>query len=137
MSTTGKPSGPCPGLDNAFLDRRDVVAWDRAANDAVGKRETRPARQRLDLDRDAGELSVTAALALEAGMLLRRPADRLLVGHRRRVPDNRQIVPVAQPVDRDLQMYVALAPKYHLAQLGRSAKLQCRVFSRSGGPIDP
>src|SRR6266851_1672725 len=40
------------------------------------------------------------------------------LGHRGVVADDREVVAVAQPVDRDLQVHVALAPQHHLAQLG-------------------
>ena len=49
-------------------------------------------------------------------------ADRLLVGHRGALADDRQVVAVAQPVERDLQMDVALAPQHHLARCRRSAR---------------
>src|SRR5499427_9647699 len=67
-------------LNDPFLDGRDIVARDRAADDAVGKSETGAAGHRLDFDRNIGELAVSAALALEAGMLLAAASDRLLIG---------------------------------------------------------
>src|SRR5690349_15616544 len=86
------------GFDDALLDRRDVVARDRAADDAVLEREPGTARQRADLDRAVGKLTMTATLPLEARVLCCAFADRLLVGHRRMVSDDRQILPVAQSV---------------------------------------
>src|SRR3954452_964672 len=87
-------------LDDALLDRRDVVARDRTADDLVGKDKAGAARHRLDLYRAVGELAVTAALPFEAGMLLGAAADGFLVGYRRRLADDREVVAVLQPVDR-------------------------------------
>src|SRR5215472_16659397 len=64
-------------LNDPFLDGRDIVARDRAAD---GKSETGAAGHRLDFDRNIGELAVSAALALEAGILLAAASDRLLIG---------------------------------------------------------
>ncbi len=65
-----------------------------------------------------------AALPLETGVLLGAAADGFLVGHRRRLADDGKVVAVAQPVDRDVHMHVALAPKHHLAHLGVLLELQ-------------
>ena len=115
-------------LDDAFLDSRDVVARDGPADDAVLEHKAGTARQRLHLDRAIGKLPVPAALALEARMLVGAALDRLAVWHRRGLPDHDQVLAVAQPVERDLQMHIALAPQHHLAQFGVLLELERRVF---------
>src|SRR5439155_16612469 len=62
----------------------------------------------LHLDRAIGKLPVPAALALEARMLVGAALDRLAVWHRRGLPDHDQVLAVAEPVERDLQMHIAL-----------------------------
>src|SRR5260370_16429794 len=104
-------------FQEAFADGRDVVLRDGAADHGVGEGEPAAARQRLDLDLDIGELAVTAALALEAGMLLAAPLDRLLVGHLRAPSEHGEVVFRAHAVERDLQMDVALPPHHHLARV--------------------
>src|SRR5207248_9841088 len=82
----------------AFLDRREVVARDGPADDAVLEDKAGAARQRLHLDRAIGKLPVAAALALEARMLVGAALDRLAVWHRRGLPDHGQVLAIAQPV---------------------------------------
>src|SRR6516165_8882264 len=94
-------------FDHPFLYCRDVIARDRPADHAVGERKAGTARQRLDLDRDVGELPMPAALPLEAGMLLGAVPDRFLVRRRRWPAVNREVVAVVQPQDADLQMDIA------------------------------
>src|SRR6185312_2154155 len=115
-------------LLDPFLDRRDEVARDRAADDAVLEDKARTSLQRLHVDDDVGELAVPARLPLEARMRLGRALDRLLVRHRRRVADDREVVAVAQAVHCDLHMHVALAPQHHLAGVLVLLELQRRIL---------
>ena len=81
------------------------------------------ARQRLDLDLDVGELAVAAGLPLEARMLRgaargSSPCRAPAAG----APTTREIVLRAQPVERDLEMDVALAPQHHLLRSRHCAR---------------
>src|SRR5215472_17432255 len=111
-------------LDHAFLDCGDIITRDRAADDSVDIGETRAARQRFHLERDVGELAMAPTLTLEAGMLLSAAPDRLLVVHRSAASIDRQVVAIAQAVDGDLQMNVALAPQHHFLRVGVLLELE-------------
>ena len=71
---------------------------------------------------------MAAALALEAGMLLGAAPDRLLVGNRGAPAVDREVVAIAQPVDRDLQMNVALTPQHHFLRVGILLELEGGVL---------
>ena len=62
-----------------FLDRRDELPRDRAAEDVVDELEVAAARQRLDLDLAVAELAVAAGLLLVPAVRLGRRRDRLAV----------------------------------------------------------
>ena len=68
-----------------FLDRRDELARDRAAEDVVDELEVAAARQRLELDLAVAELAVAAGLLLVAAVRLGRRRDRLAVGDARQL----------------------------------------------------
>ena len=53
-------------VDDALLDRRDVIARHHAAGDLLLELEAGAARQRLDLEHHVAELAVTAGLLLVA-----------------------------------------------------------------------
>ena len=53
-------------VDDALLDRRDVIARHHAAGDLVLELEAGAARQRLDVEHDVAELAVAAGLLLVA-----------------------------------------------------------------------
>ena len=70
-------------IDDAFLDRRNVIARHYAAGDLVLELESGAARQRLDLEHHVAELAVAAGLLLVAAALLDRLLDRLPVADAR------------------------------------------------------
>src|SRR3984893_1874148 len=119
---------PRQRLDTPSLDRWDVVARDRPANDAIGKGEAGTSRQRLHLDRNVGKLTVATALPLEPRVLLRPAADRLFVGDSGGSAGDGQIVAIAQSVHRNLQMDVALSPQHHFLSIGVLLQLEGRVL---------
>src|SRR5262249_55126959 len=86
------------------------------------------ARQRFHLDLDVCELAVPTALPLEGRVLRRGPADGLAVADLRAVSLRGQAVLRAQPVERDLQVDVALAPEHELVAVLAVLKLEGRVL---------
>ena len=93
---------------DAVFDRRNEVARDRAALGAVHELEAAALGQRLDAQLDHAELSVTAALADETALGLRRAlADGLAVGDLRLADVGVDFELAQQPVDDDLQMQLA------------------------------
>src|SRR5487761_575671 len=86
------------------------------------------ARPRLDLDLDVGELAVAAALPLETRMQRRAFANGFAIGDLRPARLHREVEFVPQPVERDLQMDVALSAQHQLLQLGTRLERQCRIL---------
>ncbi len=82
-------------LDDALLDRRDEAVGDHAALDRVDELEAAAGRQRLDLDVAVAELPAPAGLLLVAAVRLGPGADRLLVGHARRLQVDLDAEPLA------------------------------------------
>ena len=84
MSCSAKPAiaPSVEHLAHAFLDRRDELAGDRAADDVVDELEARAARQRLDAQVHLAELAGAAGLLLVAVVAFGRTRDRLAVRHR-------------------------------------------------------
>src|SRR5215471_18191958 len=98
------------GIDDAFLDRRDVVARHHTAGDLVLEYETGIARQRLDVEHDIAELTVPAGLLLVPAALLDRLFDGFSVSDGRPAALDRDAEALGQPLGRNTQMHFALAP---------------------------
>ena len=116
-------------VDDALLDRRDVVARHHAAGDLVLELEAGAARQRLDLEHDVAELAVAAGLLLVAAALRDRLADGLAIADRSagRV-DDRHREAIGEPLGGDAQMHLALAPDHHLVGFGIVHDGERRIF---------
>ena len=70
-------------VDDAFLDRGDVVARHHAAGDFLLEREARAARHRFDVEHDVAVLAVPAGLLLVPAALDDALADGLAVADAR------------------------------------------------------
>ena len=99
-------------VDHALFHRADIVARHRAADHLFVKLETGAARHRLDFQHDVAELAVAAGLLLVAAALGDRLADGLLVTDRGRMRFDVDAEAVAQPLQRDAQMHLALPPQH-------------------------
>ena len=62
-------------VDDALLDRRNVISRHHTAGDLILELETRAARQRLDVEHHVAELAMTAGLLLVSAALRHRLAD--------------------------------------------------------------
>ena len=105
-------------VDDAFLDRRDIIARHHAAGDFVLEGKARAARHRLDVEHDVAVLAVTAGLFLVPAALHDAFADGLAIADARRAPLDGDAVAVAQALGGDAQMHLALAPQHHFVGLG-------------------
>src|ERR1700730_4073275 len=105
-------------VDDAFLDRWNVVARHHAAGDLVLEYEAGIAWQRFNIEDDIAELAVPAGLLLVPAALLDRLSDRFPVADSRPAPFDRDAEALGQPLGRDPQMHLALAPHHHLVSLG-------------------
>ena len=104
------------GVDDALLDRRDVIARHHAARDLLIERKSGAARQRLDVEHHIAELAVTAGLFLVAPALDDRLPDGLAVTDARRAAVNGDAEAVRQPFGGDAQVHLALAPHHDLVR---------------------
>ena len=104
-------------VDDALLDRRDIVARHHAAGDLFLEGEARAARHRLDVEHDIAVLAVAARLLLVPAALDDAFADGLAVADARLTPLDGDAVAVAQPFGGDAQMHLALTPQHHLVRL--------------------
>src|SRR5581483_8701357 len=84
----------------------------RAADDLLVKLEAAAARQRSDVEHDIAELAVAAGLFLVPAALGDRLADSFLITDRRRMRLDVDAEAVAQPLERDAQMHLALSPQH-------------------------
>ena len=105
-------------VDDAFLDRWDVIARHHAAGDLVLEGKARAARHRLDVEHDVAVLAVAAGLFLVAAALHDAFADGLAVADARRAPLDGDAEAIAQPLGGDAQMHLALAPQHDFVGLG-------------------
>ena len=114
----GKAERPAQqAVDHALFHRADIVARHRAADDLFVKLEAAAARQRLDLQHHVAELAVAAGLLLVPAALGDRFADGLLIADRRRLRFDVDAEAVAQPLQRDPQMHLALPPQHDVVGL--------------------
>src|SRR6266700_1857399 len=88
----------------------------------------RAARQRPHFDFDVRELAVPAALALEARVLRYGPADSLAISDLGMLGDGGQAVFGSHPVERNLQVDIALAPQHELVTVLAVTQLERRVL---------
>ena len=94
-------------LFHALLDRRDEPGRDHAALDRVDELEWAGGiiwLERLDLDVAVAELAAAAGLLLVAAVRLGRAADRLLVGHPRRLERHLGAEPLLEALDDHLDV---------------------------------
>ena len=94
-------------LHDAFLDRRNVVLGNRAAEDFVDELEFAAARQRLHLDPAIAELAVTAGLLLVPALHVGAAANGFAIGNLGRLQDYLSVVALLQLGDDDFDMLLA------------------------------
>ena len=115
-------------VDDAFLDRRDVVARHHAAGDLVLEGEARAARHRLDVEHDVAVLAVAAGLLLVPAALDDAFADGLAVADGRLPPLDGDAEAVGEPFGGDAQVHLALPPQHDFVGLGIVHDGDRRVF---------
>ena len=114
----GKAERPAQqSIDHALFHRADIISRHRAADDLFLKLEAAAARHRLDLQHHIAELAVTAGLFLVPAALGDRFADRLLISDRRRLRFDVDAEALAQALQRDPQMHLALSPQHDVVGL--------------------
>src|SRR4029077_10410995 len=84
----------------------------RAADHLFAELEALATRQRLDLQHNVAELAVAAGLLLVPAALADLLANGLLIADRRRMRFDVDAETVAQALQRDPQMHLALPPQY-------------------------
>src|SRR5262249_1465858 len=88
-------------IEDAFLDRWDVVARHHATGDLVLEYETGIARQRLDVEHHVAELTVSAGLLLVPAALLDRLSDGFAISDCRPAALDRDAKPLGPPLCGD------------------------------------
>ena len=83
-------------LDDALLNRRNKLPWNRAAEHFVGELETTAARRRLHPDLAVAELAVSATLLFVASMSFGAATNALAIRHLRRFQCHLGVVPLLQ-----------------------------------------
>src|SRR5439155_21172633 len=104
-------------LLDALVDGRPETLRDHAADDLVHELVAGAFRKRLDHDLAVAELAATAGLLLVAVPGARLLADRLEIGDARLVQVDVHAEASTQPLDRDLDVYLAHPRKQLLAGL--------------------
>ena len=117
-------------LPHAFLDGRDELARDHAADHVVDELEARAALERLDAQVHLAELAGAAGLLLVAAMAFGRSRDRLAVRHARRARLDRDAVAIGDPLQHDPQVQVAEAVQHGLVLRRVVLDAHARVFGR-------
>src|SRR6185295_14188747 len=92
-------------VDYALLDRADIVARYRTADDLFVKFKPHAARHRLDLQHNVAELAVAAGLLLVPAALGDRFADRLQIADRGRLRLDVDAEAILEALERDAQMH--------------------------------
>src|SRR6185503_10316733 len=110
----------------ALLDRGDEALRDHAALDGVDELEV-TALERLDLDVAVAELAAPAGLLLVPAVRLGALADRLLVGHPRRLEDDLGAEPRAHSLDDHLDVDLRQPGNDLLAGLRVAVQIDRRV----------
>ena len=88
-------------VDDAFLDRGNVISRHHPAGDPLLKGKSGSARQRLDVEHNVAVLAVTAGLFLVPAALGNRFADGFTVADARRAPLDGDAVAIAQAFGGD------------------------------------
>src|SRR6185369_10567391 len=92
---------------NPLLHRRNELAGDDAADDAIDELEPRAARQRRHLDPGVAELPAPPRLFLQAALRFGSALDRFLVRDLRRFQLDVDAELALQLLDRDLDVQLA------------------------------
>ena len=126
----GKAQRPLLAIpQDSVFHRRDILLRHHAADDRIAELEAGAARPGFDGEEHVAELAVAAGLLLVAALdALDALADGLLVGNLRRIGDERQFELVAQPVERDANVHLALPAQLELAHIGVLLGDQRAVF---------
>ena len=111
-----------------FLDRRNELARDRAAEDVVDELEVAAARQRLELHLAVAELAVAAGLLLVPAVRLGGRGDRLAVGNPRQLQVDLDAEPALQLRDRHLDVRLSLAGEQQLLGLRVAVVAERRIL---------
>ena len=109
-------------LAHAFLDRRNELVGDRAADHLVDELESRAARQRLDSQVHLAELARAAGLLLVAAMAFRPARDGLAIGNARRMRLDVHAVALGHALEHHAQVQLAHAVEHGLVQRSRGAR---------------
>ena len=116
-------------LLDALLDRADVLARDRAADDLVLEDEALARLRRLHVDDDVAVLALAARLADELAFdLLDALPDRLAIGHLRAADVRVDLELAHHAVDDDLEVQLAHAGDDRLPRLGVGVHAERRIF---------
>ena len=99
------------------VDRLDVLARDRAADDLVDELVARALLVRLERDDRVAVLALAAGLADEAAVALGRAADRLAIGDLRPADVGGDLELADHPVDEDVEVELAHPGDERLAAL--------------------
>src|SRR5947209_5243569 len=99
---------PLQSIDHALFHRADIIPRNGAADHCLAELKAAAAWQWLDLQNDVAELAMAAGLLLVAAALGDGLADRLLISNRRRLRFDLDAEAVAQSLQRDSQMHLAL-----------------------------
>src|SRR5829696_513776 len=111
-------------LDDSLLHRRDELARDGAADDAVLELEARTAGQRGELYPRVAELAPATGLLLVAALGLGRARDRLHKGHLRRPRLDLDPVAVLYALQRKLDVHLGEPGKDVLTRRLRTLQLE-------------
>src|SRR6476620_3556189 len=121
-------------LADALVDRLDVLARDRAADDLVDELVARALLLRLELDHRVAVLALAAGLADEAAVALGGAPDRLAVGDLRLADVRGDLELADHPVDEDVEMQLAHAGDQGLGRLRVGVDAEGGVFL--GEPLE-
>ena len=118
----------CGGVANASLDRWDPVMWDGAAKDIVHKLDAFAALDRLHLDAADAELAVPAGLLLVLAFRVGFAANRLTIGHLRRLERQVHVIAFVELRHNYFDMLLAGARQEKFLGLRVAGKAQGRVL---------
>ena len=115
-------------LADPGIDRLDVLARDRAADDLVDELVARPALPWLELDHGVAVLALAAGLADEPAVAVGWAADGLAIRHLRPADVRRDLELADHPVHQDVEMQLAHPGDERLAALGIGLDPERGVF---------